>query len=110
MNTLALSAPSSFMTKNKNIIMTALFVLFAVVMTLIPDMAYAVGDDMFVAGKEQIKASTGKNSTLWFSMTLVGLAFAAVLGFTTKNWFAAIGGFFIGMIFLNVAAGIIGLA
>ncbi|HIF9334017.1 hypothetical protein ACPV30_18310 [Photobacterium damselae] len=108
MNTLALSAPSAFLAKNKNIITMALFALLAVAMMFVPDMAYAT--DMFAAGKEQIQASTGKDSTLWFSMTLVGLAFAAVLGFTTKNWFAAIGGFFIGMIFMNVAAGIIGLS
>ncbi|EEZ39047.1 hypothetical protein [Photobacterium damselae] len=108
MNTLAFSAPSIFMAKNKNIIMTALLALFPVAMTFVPDLAYAA--DMFAEGKQEIIDSTGKDSTLWFSMTAVGLAFALVLGFTTKNWFAAIGGFFIGMIFMNVAAGFIGLA
>ncbi|EEZ39152.1 hypothetical protein VDA_000168 [Photobacterium damselae subsp. damselae CIP 102761] len=43
-------------------------------------------------------------------MTVTGLAVSAVTGFITKNWFAAIGGFFAGMIFLNVAAGVIGLS
>lgn len=76
-------------------------------MLFMPQFAFAT--DIFAAGKTKIQASAGTDSTLWFAMTVVGLAVAAVTGFMTKNWFAAIGGFFAGMIFLNVAASIIGL-
>lgn len=89
--------------------MIALFALFSAIMFFMPDSAWASGTDLFKAGKEQISASAGSSSTLWFAMTVVGLAVSAVTGFVTKNWFAAIGGFFAGMIFLNVAAGVIGL-
>lgn len=88
--------------------MIALFTLLAAVLFLMPDSAWA-GADLFQAGKDQIKSSTNSDSTLWFAMTVVGLAVAAITGFVTKNWFAAIGGFFAGIIFLNVAGGIIGL-
>ncbi|MGR5187293.1 type IV conjugative transfer system pilin TraA [Photobacterium damselae] len=109
MSTLTLSHSFSMTPTQKKIAFFAVLALTAVVLMLIPHSAWAVGTDMFSAGKDQIKGSAGKDSTLWFAMTVVGLAVAAVTGFITKNWFAAIGGFFAGMIFLNVAAGIIGL-
>ncbi|GIU52667.1 hypothetical protein TUM4438_45930 [Shewanella sairae] len=66
--------------------------------------------DLFAGGKDQIKQATNSDSTLYLAMMVIGLAAAAVTGFVTKNWFAAIGGFAAGVIFVNVAMGIIGLA
>ncbi|ENO8811608.1 hypothetical protein ACCE85_003658 [Photobacterium damselae] len=110
MSTLALTPSFSLTPTQKKWGMMAIFTLFAAVLFFVPDSAWAAGTDLFKAGKDQINASAGSQSTLWFSMTVVGLAVAAVTGFMTKNWFAAIGGFFAGMIFLNVAAGVIGLS
>lgn len=107
MATLALSS-FAMTTKQKQWTVNIVMLLALAVLFFMPHFAFA--NDMFAAGKAQIKASAGTDSTLWFAMTVVGLAVAAVTGFITKNWFAAIGGFFAGMIFLNVAAGIIGLA
>jgi len=39
----------------------------------------------------------------------VGLCAAALTGFLTKNWGAAIGAFVVGMIFVNVALKVVGL-
>ena len=67
-------------------------------------------DDMFAAGKEVIKVSAGKGSTVETAMLGSGLFAAAVTGFVSRNWMAAVGGFAGGMIFWNVAAPLVGLA
>lgn len=114
--TLKPQTPSFSLTpKQKKWLHYSLLTALCLAMFFLPYLAHAAnptgaGTDMFAAGKGQIKASAGSGSTLWFAMTVVGLAVAAVTGFVTKNWFAAIGGFFAGMIFLNVTGGIIGLA
>ena len=77
-------------------------------MVLMPNMAHAA--DIFAGAKTQISESTNSDSALWFAITVVGLAGAAITGFLTKNWPLAIGGFFAGIIFLRVGAGVIGLA
>lgn len=109
MSTLTLSQSFSMTPTQKKMAFLAVFAIVALALMFIPQSAWAAGTDLFSTGKEQIKASTNKDSTLWLSMTIVGLAVAAITGFVTKNWFAAIGGFFAGIIFLNVASSIIHL-
>ena len=87
------------------IVVTSLFVM----MIFMPSTAFAAGTDLFKATKEEIKASAGRDSGLWFAITVIGLAVGAITGFVTKNWAAAVGGFAVGMIFLNAAASVIGL-
>ena len=84
-----------------------MLVAFIALMVFFAGNAHAI--DLFASGKEQIKTTTNSESTLYLAMMVIGLAAAAVTGFVTKNWFAAIGGFAAGVIFVNVAMGIIGL-
>ena len=88
------------------IVVTSLFVMM---MMFMPSAAHAAPTDLFAGTKEEIKASVGRSSGLWFGITVIGLAVGAITGFVTKNWAAAVGGFVVGMIFLNAAASVIGL-
>ncbi|GAW47260.1 type IV conjugative transfer system pilin TraA [Photobacterium damselae subsp. piscicida] len=85
MSTLALAPSFSLTPTQKKWGIMALFVLFAAALFFMPDSAWAAGEDLFKTGKEQIKASAGSQSTLWFAMMVVGLAVSAVTGFLTKN-------------------------
>ena len=87
------------------IVVTSLFVM----MIFMPSTAFAAGTDLFKDTKTEITASAGRESGLWFAITVIGLAVGAITGFVTKNWAGAIGGFVVGMIFLNAAAMVIGL-
>ena len=87
------------------IVVTSLFVM----MMFIPSTAFAAGADLFAGTKDEIKASAGRDSGLWFAILVIGLAVGAITGFVTKNWAGAVGGFVVGMIFLNAAASVIGL-
>lgn len=78
-------------------------------MMFMPSAAHAAGADLFATTKDEIKASAGRDSGLWFAITVIGLAVGAITGFVTKNWAAAVGGFVVGMIFMNAAASVIGL-
>ncbi|MGR5282002.1 hypothetical protein [Photobacterium damselae] len=92
---------------NKKTAFYTLFALIATVVMFLPQFAHAV--DMFAGAKTEIQESTNSDSTLWFSLTIAGLGVSALTGFLTKNWPLAIGGFFVGMIFLSAAATVIGL-
>ena len=85
------------------IVVTSLFVM----MMFMPSTAFAA--DLFKDTKTEITDSAGRQSGLWFAITVIGLAVGAITGFVTKNWAGAIGGFVVGMIFLNAAASVIGL-
>ncbi|WP_045589820.1 type IV conjugative transfer system pilin TraA [Vibrio vulnificus] len=66
--------------------------------------------DLFAGGKATIKSTAGDDSAAEMAMLTAGALGAAVLGFTTRNWFAAIGGFAGGMIFWEVIKPLVGLA
>ena len=104
-----LSLTSLFpMRRLRPLMLIAVTLLFAM-MILMPDTAYAAGADLFAGTKDEIKAFAGRTSGLWFAITVIGLAVGAITGFVTKNWAGAIGGFVVGMIFLNAAASVIKL-
>ncbi|WJT10960.1 type IV conjugative transfer system pilin TraA [Vibrio harveyi] len=86
----------------------AFFVLFVLVAFCIAHPAYAT--DLFAAGKETIKNTAGEDSAVETAMLASGAVGAAVLGFTTRNWLAAAGGFAGGMIFWEVIKPLVGLA
>jgi len=65
--------------------------------------------DPFAPAKSEIVDTVGTGSTAQFAILVVGLCAAAITGFLTKNWGAAIGAFVVGMIFVNVALKVVGL-
>ncbi|GLT20468.1 hypothetical protein GCM10007938_42530 [Vibrio zhanjiangensis] len=67
-------------------------------------------DDVFASGKEVIKASAGKGSTIEMAMLTSGLVGALVMGWMSRNWFVAAGGFAVGNILWSFAAPMVGLA
>lgn len=69
--------------------------------------AYAA--DPFASAKSEIVDTVGSGSTAQFALLVIGLCAAGITGFLTKNWGAAIGGFVVGMIFLNMALKVVGL-
>ncbi|WP_305840045.1 hypothetical protein [Photobacterium leiognathi] len=94
--------------KHKKILYHTGFLLLATMVLFTPLLANAA--DLFAGARAQINESTNSSSTLWFAVTVAGLAGAALTGFLTKNWPLAIGGFFAGIIFMRAAAAVIGLA
>ncbi|MEC6833604.1 type IV conjugative transfer system pilin TraA [Photobacterium toruni] len=91
------------------LMLTVVLSMAFVMMMFMPSTVHAAGADLFATTKDEIKASAGRDSGLWFAITVIGLAVGAITGFVTKNWAAAVGGFVVGMIFLNAAASVIGL-
>lgn len=65
--------------------------------------------DPFAPAKSEIVDTVGTGSTAQFAILAVGLCAAAVGGFLTKNWGGAIGGFIVGVIFVNVGMKVVGL-
>ncbi|ARC95102.1 type IV conjugative transfer system pilin TraA (plasmid) [Vibrio coralliilyticus] len=83
-----------------------LLALFTVLLSTQP----AIAADIFASGKTAIKESAGKGSMVETAMLGSGLIGATVLGLTTRNWYAAAGGFVGGNIFWAVGAPLVGLA
>lgn len=108
MSVLNMTPSFSFTSSQKKLALYTLFCALTAMILFMPQVVWAA--DLFTAAKTEITESTGKSSTLWFAVTLAGFAVAALTGFITKNWIAAIGGFFAGMIFMNAGAAVIGLA
>jgi type IV conjugative transfer system pilin TraA len=83
--------------------------LFALAIGLLFVTQPALAEDLFASGKDSFKASAGEGSMVEMAVLGFGLLGAAVLGFSTRNWFAAVGGFFGGMLFWEVGTGLVGL-
>ena len=66
--------------------------------------------DIFASAKTDITSATGKDSTLYLAITVLSLIVALITGITTKNWFAAIGGFAASMIFISAGMKMVGLS
>ncbi|WP_338728998.1 hypothetical protein V8687_23725 (plasmid) [Shewanella baltica] len=65
--------------------------------------------DVFAPAKNEIVDTVGTGSTAQFAILVVGLCAGALTGFLTKDWGKAIGGFIVGMIFINVTLKVVGL-
>lgn len=87
-------------------------VLFLLLVTflLLCFAAPSFATDLFAGGKATIKSTAGDDSAAEMAMLTAGALGAAVLGFTTRNWFASVGGFGGGMIFWEVIKPLVGLA
>ncbi len=72
--------------------------------------ALAAANDLFASGKDAVKATAGDGSGVETAMLSFSAIASAVLGITTRNWFAAVGGFAGGMIFWEVIKPLVGLA
>lgn len=79
----------------------------AIALFLITAGNQAMAADIFSSAKTTIKENADEDSGLFMAMLAVGLGSAALSGFITKNWGGAIGGFVVGMIFVNFMAGVI---
>ncbi|AYV25004.1 type IV conjugative transfer system pilin TraA [Vibrio mediterranei] len=91
---------------NKNTFVVSLF-LMALTLGLAQP---ALAADLFATSKSTMKDTAGTGSGVEMAIFVVGALGAAVLGFTTRNWYAAVGGFAGGMIFWEVIKPLIGLA
>ena len=79
----------------------------ALMMILLTTSTYAA--DIFSGSKDIIVDTVGSDSNLYFALMVVGVVIAALTGFLTKNWPAAIGSFIVGVIFINTAMNFVGL-
>ncbi|MBS0043833.1 hypothetical protein KFE26_16240 [Shewanella sp. M16] len=86
---------------------TFLFIICVVATLLLSWDVHAA--DPFAPAKSEIVDTVGTGSTAQFAILAVGLCAAAVGGFLTKNWGGAIGGFIVGVIFVNVGMKVVGL-
>ncbi|MEG3223301.1 type IV conjugative transfer system pilin TraA [Vibrio gigantis] len=69
----------------------------------------ALAADIFASGKQAMKDTAGKGSSVETAMLGTGLVGAVITGLMTRNWFAAVGGFIGGSILWNVGAPLVGL-
>ena len=102
--------PQSYTPENRTLMykVVGMFILWVLLMVFfVPGLSAAT--DPFVDGKDEIVATVGSGSTMQFALLVIGLCAAGITGFITKNWGGAIGGFVVGMIFLNVALKVVGL-
>jgi len=103
--------PKCYTPENRNLmykIVGMLIVWVLLMVFFVPTLVHAAGDP-FAPAKAEITATVGSGSTLQFALLAVGLIAALVTGFLTKNWGAAIGGFVVGMIFINAGLTIVGM-
>lgn len=83
-------------------------VAIALVSMVVMNPSYAV--DIFGGEKAQITDTVGDGSVVQFAILTLGVVGAAITGYLTKNWGASIGGFVVGMLFLNITMKVVGLA
>lgn len=82
----------------------------AVTLLLLCFASPSLATDLFAGGKATIKSTAGDGSAVEMAMLTSGALGGAVLGFTTRNWFGAIGGFAGGVIFWEVIKPLVGLS
>lgn len=103
--------PQCYTPENRNLMFkicaTLMLGIFLFILFAFPGLAYAA--DPFAPAKGEIVDTVGTGSTAQFAILVVGLCAGALTGFLTKNWGNAIGGFIVGMIFVNVALKVVGL-
>lgn len=87
-----------------------LVVLAALFFVLFLFTGYANAVDIFASAKTDIKEATSTDSTLYLAITALSLIVAVITGVTTKNWFAAVGGFAASMIFISAGMKMVGLS
>ncbi|WP_305815304.1 hypothetical protein [Photobacterium leiognathi] len=69
--------------KHKKILYHTSFLLLAAIVLFTPLLANSA--DLFAGAKAQITESTNSDSTLWFAVTVAGLAGAALTGFFNQK-------------------------
>ena len=102
--------PKCYTPENRTLmykIVGALIAWALLMIFFVPSLAHAA--DPFASAKSEIVDTVGSGSTMQFALLVIGLCAAGITGFLTKNWGGAIGGFVVGMIFLNVALKVVGL-
>ena len=102
--------PKSYTPENRTLMykIVGMFILWVLLMVFfVPTLVHAA--DPFAVAKAEIVDTVGSGSTAQFGLLVVGLCAAGITGFLTKNWGAAIGGFVVGMIFINAGLKVVGL-
>ncbi|MCL1064285.1 hypothetical protein MK852_19390 [Shewanella benthica] len=102
--------PKCYTPENRTLMykIVGMFILWVLLMVFfVPTLVHAA--DPFAPAKSEIVDTVGSGSTAQFALLVIGLCAAGITGFLTRNWGAAIGGFVVGMIFLNVALKVVGL-
>ena len=87
-----------------------LMVLVALFFVMFLFTGYANAADIFASAKSDITEATSTDSALYLAITVLSLVVAVIAGITTKNWFAAIGGFAASMIFISAGMKMVGLS
>ena len=96
--------------KSRSILGAALTLGVLALVATHPTLAADAATDVFAGGKDTIKASAGKGSTVEMAMLTSGLVGALVSGWMSRNWFVAAGGFAVGNVLWSIAAPMVGLA
>lgn len=86
---------------------TFLFIICIVATLLLSWDVHAA--DIFAPAKNEIVDTVGTGSTAQFAILVAGLCVGALTGFLTRDWGKAIGGFIVGIIFVNVGLKVVGL-
>ncbi|MPY24499.1 hypothetical protein FM037_03285 [Shewanella psychropiezotolerans] len=103
--------PQCYTPENRDSMYTliVIFLLWVFLMACLVYPGFVYAADPFAPAKSEIVDTVGTGSTAQFALLVIGLCAAGITGFLTKNWGAAIGGFVVGMIFLNVSLRVVGL-
>ncbi|WP_349420269.1 type IV conjugative transfer system pilin TraA [Proteus genomosp. 6] len=105
MNQIVLKNKVNSFFQNKSAITTLMLFVIGFAVMMMPTLhAYADGD-LFAAGKDQIKESFGKNSTIIYILYVIEVLMAVFTYIRTKN-LMMLGGIAAVMIFVNVAFGL----
>lgn len=86
---------------------TFLFIICVIATLLLSWDVHAI--DIFAPAKNEIVDTVGTGSTAQFAILVAGLCVGALTGFLTRDWGKAIGGFIVGIIFINVGLKVVGL-
>ncbi|MGA6087219.1 MULTISPECIES: type IV conjugative transfer system pilin TraA [Providencia] len=104
MNQIVLKNKVNSFLQNKSAITTLMLFVIGFVIMMMPTLQ-AHAEDLFAAGKTQIKESFGKDSTIIYILYVIEVLMAIFTYIRTKN-LMMMGGIAAVMIFVNVAFGL----
>ncbi|EMQ5759676.1 type IV conjugative transfer system pilin TraA [Proteus mirabilis] len=103
-NQISLKNKTNYFLENKSAITTLMLFAIGLIIMMMPTLQ-AHADDLFASGKEQVKDSFGKDSTIIYILYVIEILMAVFTYIRTKN-LMMMGGIAAVMIFVNVAFGL----
>ncbi|MER1770574.1 type IV conjugative transfer system pilin TraA [Proteus mirabilis] len=103
-NQISLKNKTNYFLENKSAITTLMLFAIGLIIMMMPTLQ-AHADDLFASGKEQVKDSFGKGSTIIYILYVIEILMAVFTYIRTKN-LMMMGGIAAVMIFVNVAFGL----